>query len=76
MLLKVYQEILLIVPSYIFIFKLFKLPFIVFIFSNLILADEPFSKALRFLETCILVNNNKCGKLVSSFELPITNVEN
>ena len=37
-------------------------------FDNLILADEPFAKALRSLETCVVVNNNLCGKLVSSLE--------
>ena len=35
------------------------------------IADKPFSKALRIFETCVLVNNNSCGKLVSSLELPI-----
>ena len=29
------------------------------------------AKALRISETCVLVNNNLCGKLVSSLELPI-----
>ena len=40
-------------------------------FENFILADEPFAKALRIFETCALVNNNLCGKLVSSLEFPI-----
>ena len=29
-------------------------------------------KSLRILETCVLVNNNLCGNLVSSLELPTT----
>ena len=36
----------------------------------LILADELFAKALQVLEICLLVNNNLCGKLVSSLESP------
>ena len=36
------------------------------------LADESFAKALRSLETCVLVNNNLCGKLFSSLESPKT----
>ena len=39
---------------------------------NFILSDEPFVKALRILETCVLFNNIFCGKLVSSLELPTT----
>ena len=35
------------------------------------LADEPFAEALRSLETCVSVNNNFCGKLVSSLKSPI-----
>ena len=42
------------------------------IFCNFILADEPFLKALRSVETCVLVNNNLCGKPFSSLELPTT----
>ena len=42
------------------------------IFDNFILADEPFAKALRNFETCVLVNNNLCGKLFSSLESPRT----
>ena len=30
------------------------------------LADEPFAKALQSFETCVLVNNNLCRKLLSS----------
>ena len=40
-------------------------------FENFILADEPFGKALRMFETCVSVNNDLCGKLISSFEFPI-----
>ena len=32
------------------------------------LADKPFSKALRIFEICVSVNNNLCGKIVSSLE--------
>ena len=42
------------------------------VFDNFILADEPFAKALRSLETCASVNNNLCGKLFSSLESPTT----
>ena len=41
------------------------------VFENLILADEPFAKALQICETCVLVNNNLCGKLFWSLESPI-----
>ena len=40
-------------------------------FESFILAGESFAKALRIFETCGLVNNNLCGKPVSSLELPI-----
>ena len=40
--------------------------------DNSILADEPFTKALRSFETCVLVNNNLYRKLISSLELPTT----
>ena len=36
------------------------------------LADEPFVKVLRTFETCELVNNNLCRKLVSYFKSPTT----
>ena len=36
------------------------------------LVDEPFAKALRSLKTCVIVNNNLCGKLFSSLESPAT----
>ena len=41
-----------------------------------ILADQPFSKALQSLETCVLVNNNLNGKLFSSLEAQATIDEN
>ena len=34
------------------------------VFENLILADEPFAKALQIFETCVSVNNSLHGKLV------------
>ena len=36
------------------------------------LVDELFIKALRSFETCVLVNNNLCGKLFSSLKSQIT----
>ena len=42
------------------------------VFDNFILADETFAKASRSFETCVSVNNNLCGKLVSSLDSPIT----
>ena len=42
------------------------------VFDDFILACETFAKALQNFETCVLVNNNFCKKLVSSLELPIT----
>ena len=41
------------------------------VFESFISTDEPFSNALRIFATWILVNNNLCGKLVSSLELLI-----
>ena len=41
------------------------------VLENFILADEPFAKALQIFENFVLLNNNLCGKLVSSLELPI-----
>ena len=35
------------------------------VFDNLISADELFEKVLRIFETCLSVNNNSWGKLVS-----------
>ena len=40
------------------------------VFENFILADEPFAKALQLFKTCSSVNDNLCGKLVSSLEFP------
>ena len=42
------------------------------VFDNFILADEPFAKTLRSLETCVSINNNLCGKLFLSLESPTT----
>ena len=41
------------------------------VFDHFILAEELFPKALRSLETCVLVNNNLWEKLFSSPESPI-----
>ena len=41
------------------------------VFENFILTDEPSAKFLQIFETCVSVDNNLCGKLVSSIELPI-----
>ena len=35
------------------------------VFDNFILAEKLFAKAWQCLETCVLVNNNLCGKLLS-----------
>ena len=45
-------------------------------FDNLISVDVSLAKALRIFATCLLLNNNLCGKLVSSSELPIIFDEN
>ena len=37
--------------------------------DNFTLADELFAKALRSIETCLLVSNVLCRKLISSLEL-------
>ena len=42
------------------------------VFNNFILADKPFAKALWSYETCVLINNNFCGKLFSSLESETT----
>ena len=36
------------------------------VFDNFILAEEFIAKVLRNFRTCVLVNNNLCGKLFSS----------
>ena len=41
------------------------------VFGNFTLDDEQGSKSLRILEACVSVNNNLCGKLVSSSESQI-----
>ena len=46
------------------------------VFENLKLADKPFEKTLQILETCVLVNNDLCRKLVSPLEPPTTFHEN
>ena len=38
------------------------------VFENFILADKPFAKALQLFKTCASVNDNLCGKLVSSLK--------
>ena len=42
------------------------------ILNNFILAEELLPKALQRFETCVLVNNNLCGKLFSTLESPVT----
>ena len=42
------------------------------VFDNVILADELFTKALPSLKTGLLVNNDLHEKLISSLDLPIT----
>ena len=42
------------------------------VFDKFILTDELLAKALQIFETCVLVNNNLCGKLDSSLKSPIT----
>ena len=41
------------------------------VFENLISTDELLANALRIFKTCLLVNNNLCGKLDSSLDWPI-----
>ena len=41
------------------------------VFDNLISIYELFAKDLQIFATCLLVNDNLFGKLVSSLELPI-----
>ena len=52
-----YQDILLIISSY--------------IFNSLISADGFLAKSLQRFAACVLVNDNLCGKLVMSLGLPI-----
>ena len=44
----------------------------IWLFNNFLPAVEPFAKVLQILETCELVNNNWCRKLVLSLESLIT----
>ena len=39
-------------------------------FDNFILAEQLFAKAFQSFATCVLVNNNLCGKITSSLESP------
>ena len=41
------------------------------VFETLISNDELFAKASRRFSACLLVNDNSCGKLILSSELPI-----
>ena len=43
----------------------------ILLIDNLISVDDLSAKAIRRLESCLLVNNNSCGKLILSSELPI-----
>ena len=38
------------------------------VFDNFTLANELFAKVLWSFETCVLVNNNSCGKLTTTFD--------
>ena len=38
------------------------------VFQSFILTDRPFSRDWQIFETCVLVNNNLWGKLVSSLD--------
>ena len=42
------------------------------VFLIISLAEELFAKTLRSLQTCALVHNSLCGKLVLSLESPTT----
>ena len=42
------------------------------VFDKFILADEPFEKALRSFETCVLLSNNLWEKLFLVLESPIS----
>ena len=39
-------------------------------FGSFILVEELFAKALQSLKTCVVVNNNLCGKLFLSLVSP------
>ena len=41
------------------------------VFESFMLVDEPFDKVIRVIETSVSINNNLCGKLISSLEFPI-----
>ena len=41
------------------------------VFDSLLLVVELYEKALQRFSTCLLVNNNSCGKLILSSESPI-----
>ena len=65
---EVFPKILLVVQFYVIEFLLISF----FFFNHFTLAEELFAKALWSLGTCVLVNNNLCGKLFSSLESPAT----
>ena len=46
------------------------------VFDNFILAEEPFAKALRSLETCVFVNNNFSGNQYHLLKSPTAFDEN
>ena len=56
---------------FIFILFYFIILFYIRNSDNVTLFDELFIKTLRILKACVLVNNNLCGKVVSSTELLI-----
>ena len=45
-------------------------------FHSLISVGELFANALRRFETCLLVNNGSCGKLILSSKLPVIFYDN
>ena len=55
----------------VFLKILVRVLFCVIKFWTILNQDEPFEKALRSLETCVLANNKLWGKLFSSLESPI-----
>ena len=48
----------------------------VWVFDNLISADDLWAKTLRRFATCLLVNENSCGKFILSSESPVIFVDN